>query len=294
MQTKETHGEPDIRSGTVKKSEEKRLAKAFQGKTFVITGAAGGLGSCMARLLAPHWAGALLLDLNTQGLESVAAELSGAEGKVLTRKVDLTSEKSIEQATADLPAEFSPPDVLINNAGISFMSMAEKQPLSDYRKMMDVNYFGVIALVNRFLPDMLERHSGCILTIASGSGVLANYGGAGYCGSKFATVGYMESLRQELAGTGVKTHCVLLPTVMTDFHQKVLDGEFGDMAKSLPTITPEEAARRLLLKAAAGREIISFTPTLEAGLMANRFVPAVFRKAMSVNGYLLNRRRGRT
>jgi short-subunit dehydrogenase len=277
----------------VKKRDEKNLAKAFQGKTFIITGAAGGLGSCMARLLAPHWAGALLLDLNLEGLESVAASLPDASGKVVTRQVDLTSEASIEQATADLPPELSPPDVLVNNAGISFMSLAEKQPLAEYRKMMDVNYFGVVAMMNRFLPAMLQRRSGILLTIASGSGVLANYGGAGYCASKFAVVGYMDALRQELAGTGVKTRCVLLPTVMTDFHRKVLDGEFGDMAKSLPTIPPEEAARRLLLQAAAGREIISFTPTLEAGLLANRLIPSLFRTAMSVNGYLLNRRRGR-
>ena len=135
--------------------------------------------------------------------------------------------------------------------------------------------------------------SGRLLTIASGSGVLANYGGAGYCGSKFATVGYMEALRQELAGTGVKTHCVLLPTVMTDFHRRVLGGEFGDMAKGLPTIPPEEAARVVLMQAAVGREVISFTPTLEAGLLMNRLAPSILRVAMSVNGYMLNRKRGR-
>jgi short-subunit dehydrogenase len=278
----------------VKKNEEKKLAKSFGGKSFIITGAAGGLGSCMARILAPHWRSALLLDVNNQGLASLAGELkSSSRGPVITRQVDLTSETSIEQATADLPPELSPPDVLVNNAGISIMSLAEKQPLADYRKMMDVNYFAVIALINRFLPAMISRHSGRLLTIASGSGVLANYGGAGYCGSKFATVGYMEALRQELAGTGVKTHCVLLPTVMTDFHRRVLSSEFGDMAKSLPTIPPEEAARQLLLQAAAGTEIISFTPTLEAGLLANRLAPSVMRLAMSVNGYMLNRKRGR-
>ncbi len=277
----------------MKKRDEKTLAKAFRNKTFIITGAAGGLGSCMARLLAPHWAGALLMDVNLPGLESVASGLPDRSGNVHTRQVDLTSEQSIAGAVADLPPGFSPPDVLVNNAGISFMKLAEKQPVEEYRKMIEVNYLAVVALVNRFLPDMLARRRGTLLTIASGSGVLANYGGAGYCASKFAAVGYMESLRQELAGTGVKTHCVLLPTVMTEFHQRVLDGEFGDMAKSLPTITPEEAARRLLLQAAAGREVISFTPTLEAGLLANRFFPLIFRKAMSVNGYMLNRRRGR-
>lgn len=278
----------------MKKSEEKKLAKAFGGKSFIITGAAGGLGSCMARFLAPHWRSALLLDLNDEGLAKLAGELKACPGgPVITRRVDLTSEESIEQATADLPPDLSPPDVLVNNAGISIMSLAEKQPLSDYRAMMDVNYFAVIALINRFLPAMVSRRSGRLLTIASGSGVLANYGGAGYCGSKFATVGYMEALRQELAGTGVKTHCVLLPTVMTDFHRRVLSGEFGDMAKGLPTIPPEAAARALLLQAAAGTEVISFTPTLEAGLLMNRVAPSILRLAMSVNGYMLNRKRGR-
>ena len=131
------------------------------------------------------------------------------------------------------------------------------------------------------------------MTIASGSGVLANYGGAGYCGSKFAIVGYMEALRQELAGTGVCTNTVLLPTVMTEFHQRVLDGEFGDMAKGLPTITPQVAAEELLKQAATNTEVISFTPTLKAGLLANGIAPSVLRLAMTVNGYMLNKKRGR-
>ena len=197
------------------------------------------------------------------------------------------------QAFTDLPPEFDPPDVLINNAGITFMKMAEQQPLAEYHKMMNVNYFAVVAAVNRFLPGMMERRTGRVLTIASGSGVLANYGGAGYCASKFAVVGYMEVLRQELAGTGVKAHCVLLPTVMTDFHRGLLAGEFADMAKNLPTITPEEAARKLLLQAASGREIISFGPSVEAGMLLNRLSPGLLRTAMSLNGYMLNRRRHR-
>ena len=275
------------------KRDEKKLGKAFAGKTFIITGAAKGLGAAMARHLAPHWGGGLLLDIDEDGLDAMAGELSARSPNVVTRPVDLSSEESIRAAFTDLPPEFDPPDVLINNAGISFMKLAEQQPLDDYRKMMDVNYFAVIAAVNRFLPGMFERRSGRILTVASGSGVLANYGGAGYCASKFAVVGYMEVLRQELAGTGVKAQCVLLPTVMTDFHKGLLAGEFADMAKNLPTITPEEAARKLLLQAAVGKEIISFGPSVEAGMMINRMAPGLLRAAMSINGYFLNRKRGR-
>jgi short-subunit dehydrogenase len=103
----------------------------------------------------------------------------------------------------------------------------------------------------------------------------------------------MEALRQELAGTGVKSHCVLLPTVMTDFHKKLLEGEFADMAKGLPTITPDAAAEKLLAGAAWGKEVVSFGPTVEVGMLANRLAPGAFRAAMSLNGYMLNRRRGR-
>ncbi|MBI5502878.1 MAG: SDR family oxidoreductase [Deltaproteobacteria bacterium] len=276
------------------KLDEKKIAGAFQGKSVILTGAAGGLGSCMAKILAPYWRSALLLDLNEPGLQSVASAVRGVtKGEVVVRKADLTDEKSIAQATSELPPGLAHPDVLINNAGISIMSLAEKQPLADYRKMMEVNYFAVIALIGKFLPGMLERGDGRLITIASGSGVLANYGGAGYCGSKFAIVGYMEALRQELAGTGVRTNTVLLPTVMTEFHQRVLDGEFGDMAKGLPTITPQVAAEELLTQAARNTEVISFTPTLKAGLLANGVAPSILRLAMSVNGYLLNKKRGR-
>ena len=273
--------------------ETQIIGKAFRDRSFVITGAAGGLGASMCRLLAPHWSRALLLDLNEVGLQDLVRELDPPGSKVLARTVDLTSEESVEAALASLPAELDPPDVLVNNAGISIMAMAGSQPLDEYRKMMEVNYFAVIALINRFLPAMYERCSGRLVTIASGSGVLANYGGTGYCGSKFAIVGFMEALRQELAGTGVKSNTVLLPTVMTDFHRKLLEGEFADMAKGLPTITPDEAARKLLFQAALGREVISFGPSVEAGLLINRLTPGGLRAAMSLNGYILNRRRGR-
>jgi hypothetical protein len=276
------------------KVDEKKIAAAFADKSIILTGAAGGLGSCLARLLAPHWKSALLLDLNEAGLRSLATDLAGVTQRpVVVRKVDLADPQSLERATADLPGDLAGPDVLINNAGVSIMSLAHQQPLADYRKMMEVNYFAVIALVARFLPGMLERGAGRLLTIASGSGVLANYGGAGYCASKFAVVGYMESLRQELAGTGVQTNTVLLPTVMTEFHQRVLDGEFGDMAKSLPTISPQVAAEELLRQAAEDTEVIAFTPTLKAGLIANGIAPSILRLAMTVNGYLLNKKRGR-
>ncbi len=273
---------------------DKLIERAFKGKSFVITGAAGGLGRSMVRILAPHWDSALLLDINLEGLEQVAAEVDPAGSKVMVRQTDLSSEESIERAVSDLPPRLDPPDVLVNNAGISLMGLAGTQPVADYRTMIDVNYLAVVALVNRFLPAMLARRSGTLLTIASGSGVLANYGGTGYCASKFAAVGYMEALRQELAGTGVKSRCVLLPTVMTDFHRRLLESEFNDMAKGLPTITPDEAAEKLLVQAALGREVISFGPTVEAGLLLNRLVPGAFRAAMSLNGYMLNRRRGRT
>jgi short-subunit dehydrogenase len=275
-------------------SVEKKLERAFGDKSVIITGASGGLGSCLSRILAPYWKTALLTDVNDDGLRKLAAELSPlSRGEIVTRPIDLTSEKSVEEALSSLPRDLDPPDVLINNAGISIMKLAGKQPLSECRKMMEVNYFAPIELINRFLPAMLERRSGRLLTIASGSGVLANYGGSGYCGSKFAIVGFMEALRQELAGTGVTSNTVLLPTVMTDFHRGVLSGEFGDIAKSLPTITPEVAAMQLLRQAASGKEIIAFTPTLRAGLFANGVAPGALRLAMTLNGYMANKKRGR-
>jgi short-subunit dehydrogenase len=269
------------------------MDEAFGGKTFVITGAAAGLGASMARCLSGYWSGALLLDVNEAGLIALAKELSAHSPNVVARKVDLMSEASIDEALSGLPPEFDPPDYLVNNAGISFMRMAEKQPLDEYRKMMEVNYFAVIQMIDHFLPRMLERRSGHLLTIASGSGVLANYGGTGYCGSKFAVVGYMEALRQELAGTGVKTHTVLLPTVMTDLHRKLLEGEFADMTRRLPVITPARAAQQLLGQVARGKAVVSFGIAVEAGLLIHRLAPGLLRLALSLNGYMLNRRRGR-
>ena len=268
----------------------KKIEAAYRDATVVLTGAAGGLGSNMARLLAPFWKRALLPDINEEGLSRLAKELDPNGEKIVTRILDLSKPHEVSGVLADLPPEFETPDLVINNAGFSKMGRVEEMPLADFEAMSAVNYLAVVAVIKRFLPAMLAARKGQFLTIASGSGVLANYAGAGYCASKFATVGFMEAFRQEVQGTGLRTSTVLLPTVMSDFHKKVLASKYGELARSLPTHTPEAAARKVLMRAARGDEVIEFGFVLRLGLFMNAHFPRTFRKLMALTGYRANQR----
>lgn len=268
----------------------KAIEKAFGGATVVLTGAAGGLGSNMARILSPCWRRALLIDIHREGLEKISKELDPTGEKILSRVIDFSQPGKIFEGLADLPEEFKAPDLVINNAGFSRMARVEEAPFKDFEEMVAVNYLAVVAVIQFFLPAMLKAKKGHLLTIASGSGILSTYAASAYCASKFATVGFMEALRQELKGTGVKSSSVLLPTVQTSFHQKVLDSYYGDLARSLPTFTPEEAARQVLKRAARGQELIRFGVMLRFALFLHSHFPGIFRAVMGLNGYMANRK----
>ena len=178
----------------------------FADKNILITGAASGMGRLMALEMGNLGGKLILLDIDASGLELVQKELVKRQISAKTFQCDLSSKQDIY----DTSSQVDQVDILINNAGIVTGKNILDAPDVMIEKTFQVNILAHFWLVKSFLPGMLERNSGHIVTIASSGGLAAASKLTDYCSSKFAAIGFDESLRLELKkeGSHVKTTVV--------------------------------------------------------------------------------------
>ena len=166
----------------------------FKGKTVWITGASSGIGKALAIKLGSLGAN-LVLSSRKEGQLMEVAQLCKTE--VLVLPLDLEKSSNFPEKVVKVMSKFKSIDLLINNGGISQRSRAYETSIEVDRKIMEVNYFGTIALTKSILPVMQKQKSGHIATISSSSGKFGFFLRSSYSASKFAQVGFFESLRLE-------------------------------------------------------------------------------------------------
>jgi all-trans-retinol dehydrogenase (NAD+) len=216
----------------------------LSGTKVLITGAAGGIGRLMAHRFAAEGAHLVLWDRDAAGLEEVRAELESTGRRVQACVVDLADRAAIYAMAQRCLETAGPIDVLVNNAGI--VSGRPLLEISDEQieRTFAVNTLALFWTARAFLPSMLERNSGRIVTIASAGGLVGTARLTDYCASKFAAVGFDESLRLELehAGSAVRT------TVVCPFYIStgMFEGVKTRFPALLPILTPERVARRVV------------------------------------------------
>jgi short-subunit dehydrogenase len=183
----------------------------IRGKTIAITGAARGIGYATAEALLARGARVVIGDRDVAVLESAVAGLSGL-GMVSGHPLDVTDRESfatfLDKARTDGDGHI---DVLINNAGVMPVGPFLEQSEGAIRSSIEVNFYGVLTGCQLVLPEMVRRHRGHIINIASMAGMVAVPGQVVYAGSKFAVVGLSTALADEFAPQGVNV-TVVLPT----------------------------------------------------------------------------------
>lgn len=175
----------------------------FHDKTFLITGAASGIGRLMALQFARRGAAVVVVDLNGEGAEAVAASLRATGARAWAFQVDLADVAQIEALPARVHAAAGPIDGLVNNAGIVFGGRFDSVPLAQHLLTYRVNTDAMVAMTHVFLQDLRQSREAHLVNIASAAGFLGVPYGTTYASSKWAAVGFSESLRQELIETGV-------------------------------------------------------------------------------------------
>lgn len=171
-------------------------------KRVLITGGASGIGRALAERFAAAGAHLVLLDRDAVALDRTVKELRAAGATAHGHLVDVTDGDSVLRARDAVRAEHGPIDVLVNNAGVVFGGPFLDVPMERHLATYRVNVLGVVAITHAFLPDLIGRPEAHVVQIASASGYLGVPFGATYASSKWAAIGFAESLRLELAELG--------------------------------------------------------------------------------------------
>ena len=228
------------------------------GMIVLVTGAAMGMGKLYAeRAIAEGAASVVLLDVNGDALAATAAELtSGSSGTAVhPYVVDLSSRDDIASVVARIRKDVGGPHVLINNAGIIRSSMFwEHDPARDIELTMQVNTLAAMYLSHAFLPGMIARpEESRILNIASAAGTVANPRMSVYAASKWAMIGWSDSLRLELVKAG-HTHVKVTTFTPSYISTGMFAGARGPALT--PIMTPEKATAAAWKAMLAGRPLL--------------------------------------
>lgn len=211
----------------------------FSNKTVLITGGASGIGKIMARKCLELNAKVIIWDINESNLEAVKKDFQSL-GEVFTQVVDISTPDEIFKATAILKDSNKSVDILINNAGIIVGKYFDEHTISDIQKTMEINAMAPMYIAQAFLPTMINNKQGHICNIASSAGLISNPKMSVYCASKWAVIGWSDSLRIEMQRnkTNVKV------TTVTPYY--INTGMFDGVKSIIPILKPETAARKII------------------------------------------------
>jgi len=217
--------------------------KTLNGKNVLITGAGSGIGRLMAINAVNEKANVALIDVNAKALKETEDSLKSRNVTVKSYVCDISDNAKVVKVSKQIIKDFQTIDVLINNAGIVIGKKFLDLSLEDMERTMNINFWGHIYFTRQFLPGMMARGKGSVVNIASAGGLLGMVNMSDYCASKFAEVGFSETLRRELNADGykdIKITCVCPYIIDT--------GMFKGFKPMLlnPVLQPEFVARKVI------------------------------------------------
>ncbi len=215
--------------------------KDVKDKNVIITGAAMGMGKIFARKFALDGARLVLVDVNEEALKHTGDEIRGLGAEVATYVCDLSKRSNVEELADKVHAEVGKMDVVVNNAGVVFGGPFLEIDQDRHDLTLNVNAMAVIWMTRAFLPDMIEKGAGHFLNMASASGLLGLPKGASYAASKWAVIGFGESIRLEMAEMGHKN--IKVTTVAPSY---IRTGMFDGVNAPLmtPILDPEDVVEK--------------------------------------------------
>jgi all-trans-retinol dehydrogenase (NAD+) len=248
----------------------------FNRKTVLITGAAHGIGKLMAEKIAGKGGLLVLCDVNSEGLEKTAEELRKKGTTVYAHAFDISERQKVYDAAKVILKETGKIDILINNAGIVFTGEILSLPDDKHLRQVEINLLGNLWMIKAFLPDMVKRNDGHLVTIASAAGLLAMPGMGIYSATKFALIGLNDALRNELRNNNSKVRTtVVCPYIINT-------GMFEGMKTPFwqPALKPEAMANAVIKGILKNRKIVAkpltvFVPPLVKALLPPGLVDSI-------------------
>ncbi|MEW9702905.1 SDR family NAD(P)-dependent oxidoreductase [Paenibacillus sp. SI8] len=212
-------------------------------KIVLITGASSGIGAVMAQQFCAKGAIPILTARSADKLGEIAA---GLPGEHAVYPMDVTNAEQVAEVVAQIIERYGRIDILVNNAGYGIFESFVDAPLAHFEDMMNVNYMGLVRCTKAVLPHMLDAGSGHIVNIASMAGKIGSAKSTGYSATKHAVLGFTNSLRQEINGSGVAITAINPGPISTPFFDKA--DPSGNYVKNISwfMLKPEKVVKALM------------------------------------------------
>ena len=223
------------------------------GQVAVVTGAAAGIGFALAEAFARRGLRVALADADAPALDAACARLRESGATAIAQPTDVSDLAAVESLCEVVLGTFGRVDVVCNNAGVhNGLSPMWERDLTRWRRLVDINYWGVVHGIRAFLPVLLQQGHGHVVVTASMAGLTAVPGQADYGTSKHAVVALAESLRLDLdlvgaTAVGVTLLCpALVRTEMGERVMRQFTPDSGSVMNLASKLEPSELARLAL------------------------------------------------
>lgn len=256
--------------------------KSFKDKVVWITGASSGIGEALVHALAAEGAVIVLSSRREEELQRVQTTAKLPDEKCMILPLDLSDTSKAKELADKIISRFGRIDMLVNNGGISQRSLTKDTPIEIDRKVMEVNFFGTIAITKSVLPYMISQKSGHIVTTSSIAGKFGFYFRSTYSASKHALQGFFESLRLEMEEYQVKVTLVCPGKIRTNISLNAVT-ESGTAHNKMDEATEkgmsaEECARQILEAVRKEKEEVLIGGKELLAVTVKRLFPGLFAK----------------
>ena len=248
----------------------------IQNKVVFITGGGHGIGLSLGKVFAGHGAKVVLADIDEERLNTAKALLAESGFDVETIVCDVAKAESVKSAAEFTVERFGKVHIVINNAGVSIAGKPGSIPLEDWRWIVDINLMGVVYGVEVFVP-LIKSHGegGYIINTASMAGHIAGPSMSPYHATKYAVVGYSESIRQDLQAENIGVSVLCPAWVRTDIHNAGINK---------PSLARQSASD----KKAFDPGVSGFAAVIESGIAPDALAQWVYECMLAERFYIFS------
>jgi NAD(P)-dependent dehydrogenase (short-subunit alcohol dehydrogenase family) len=248
-----------------------------------VTGGAAGIGRALCERLADFRARVVVADINAAGAEEVATAIRARGGQAEAALVDVSNWTQVESLITNTVAMHGHLDFMFNNAAIAAVGEFRDGNLEDFRRIMDVNFFGVVHGTMAAYRVMLQQRTGHIVNTASVTGLFPSPIISAYSASKWAIIGFSNAVREEAATLGVRISVACPGLVKTDIGERssYWNVRKEDYLRWLPwmrmALSPAQTANAILRGTARNQGMVIFPLMAKIAWQIHTMCPALFR-----------------
>jgi dehydrogenase/reductase SDR family member 7B len=250
-------------------------------KVVIITGGTSGIGKALAETFGKAGSKILITGRNTAELEATVNELRAKSITISGLRADVTVEDDNRKMAEEAVRLYGRIDILINNAGISMRALFSEVDLDVVKKVMDINFYGVLYATKYCLPQ-ITQNKGSVIGISSIAGFRGLPGRTGYSASKFALNGFLEVLRTELLKTGVHVLTACPGFTASNIRQRALTKDGKQQGESPrqeeKMMSAEECARHIYNATVKRKRTLVLTTQGKLAVFLNKWLPSLADK----------------